>query len=113
MNRIGLASVSVRGPSPAASETEIVLGEFHAVWKDGVSIGSDPGCVVVLPGLPRVAARVVAASNHKLLFRLPPDASLPLPAPSSPVGRYAERVDNREFAVGAYRLRFGEVYRDA
>jgi hypothetical protein len=103
-------SVSIRDSDRPSRETE--LGEFHAVWKDGVSIGSDQACTVVLPGLAPVAARVVGASNHKLLYRLPEGTSLPLPPVPRSLGPYDERVDYREFRVGPYVIRFGEVYRD-
>ena len=87
-----------------------MLGEFHAVWDAGVSIGSDPNCTVVLPDLSPVAVRIIGLSNHKLLCRLPEGTSLPLPLVSSVLGP-EERVDGREFQVGLYRIRFGEVYR--
>jgi hypothetical protein len=103
---------SILGPSPDSPPLITELGEFHAVWQDGVSIGSDPLCTIVLPELAPVAVRVVGASNHKLLFRLPEGASLPLPPATRPIGRYDQRVDNGEFQVGPYRIRFGESYRD-
>jgi hypothetical protein len=105
-------SVSINRPEPGAFSRETELGEFHAVWKEGVSIGSDPGCTIVLPDLPPVAARVVAASNHKLLYRLPEGTSLPLLPVRRPVVGYDERVDYREFQVGSYRISFGEFYRE-
>ena len=40
-----------------------VLGEFKSTWKEGVSIGSDPKCTIVLEGLAPAAAIVLAASN--------------------------------------------------
>ena len=65
-------SISVRGPYPEAPPRDTELGEFQAVWKGGVSIGSDPDCTVVLPELAPVEVRVVAQSNHRVLYRLPP-----------------------------------------
>jgi hypothetical protein len=106
------AWISIRGPYPEAPPRDIELGEFHAVWKGGVSIGSDPDCTIVLPELAPVEVRVVGASNHKLLYRLPQGTSLPLPPVIYPVGRYDERVDSREFRVGPYFIRFHEVYRE-
>lgn len=105
-----MVSVTVRGsdwPAPQTSE----LGEFQCVWSEGVSIGSDPGCTVVLPGLPAVAARVVAGSNHKFLHRLPTGTSLPLPPVGSMAGEYDDRVDYRAFQIGPYSICFGEIYR--
>ena len=103
-------SVSIRGLDPGASSRAVVLGESHAVWEAGVSIGSDPNCTVVLPDLAPVAVRIIGASNHKLLYRLPDGTSLPLPPVFSVLGP-EERVDGREFQVGLYRICFGEVYR--
>ena len=112
MDRKCFVSVSVRGTSSKSVSETSELGEFHAVWKNGVSIGSDPRCTVVLPELAPVSARVIAASNHKLLYRLPGSTSLPLPPVTFPVGRYDERIDYREFSAGPYWICFGEVYRD-
>jgi hypothetical protein len=107
-----IASVSIRGPSPDSPSTVTELGEFYAVWQDGISIGSHPRCTIVLHELPPVAARVIGASNHKLLYRLPEGASLPLPPVTRPVGHYDQRVDYGEFQVGPYWIRFDESYRD-
>lgn len=112
MERMCFATVSVREAEATTSPPTVELGEFHSVWRDGVSIGSDAGCTVVLIGLAPVAARVVAASNHKLLYRLPEGTSLPLPPITFPVAHYDERVDYREFRVGQYLIRFGEVRRE-
>jgi hypothetical protein len=112
MARKCFATVSIRGVEPVASSQDVKLGEFHAVWKEGVSIGSDAGCTVALPGLAPMAARGVAASNHKLLYHLPEGTSLPLPPVTYPVRRFDERVDYREFQVGQYLIRFGEIYRE-
>jgi hypothetical protein len=106
-------SVAVRGPSADSPTTETELGEFRSVWEEGVTIGSDPRCTVVLPELAPVAVRVVAASNHKLLFRLPEGTTMPLPPVTRPVGGFGSRVDYREFPLEPYWIRFGEVYRDA
>jgi hypothetical protein len=105
-------SVSIRRADPGSFTRDAELGEFHAVWGAGVSVGSDPRCTIVLPDLPSVAVRVVAASNHKLLYRLPEGTSLPLPPVTRPVGGYDARVDYAEFPVGPYMIRFGEVYRE-
>lgn len=101
-------SVSICGLDPGTSSRDVVLGEFHAVWEAGVSIGSDPNCTVVLPDLAPVAVLIIAASNHKLLYRLPEETSLPLPprGPGLPPGDYDQRVDDREFHVGPYKIRF-------
>ena len=99
MDRKCFVSVSVRGTSSESVPRTSELGEFHAVWKNGVSIGSDPRCTVVLPELAPVSARVIAASNHKLLYRLPQSTSLPLPPVTFPVDRYDERIDYREFQL--------------
>ena len=93
-------TILIRTSSNSVSR-DVELGEFQTVWKDGVSIGSDPGCTISLPDLPPVAARVVAMSNHKLLYRLPVGTSFPLP-PVSSLGPYDQRVDHREFEVGLH-----------
>jgi hypothetical protein len=90
----------------------IELGEYREVLKEGVSIGSDPRCAIVLPELAPVVVRVIGASSHKLLYRLPDGATFPLPPVARPVGRYDQRVDNGEFEVGPYRIQFSESYRD-
>ena len=112
MGRKCFVTMSVRGPYPDAPPRDTELGEFLAVWTGGISIGSDPGCTVVLPELAPVEARVVAGSNHRFLYRLPQGTSLPLPPVSYPLGRYDQRVDNGEFQVGPYWIRFSEVYRE-
>lgn len=112
MNNKCFVSISIRGPAADSPTLDTELGEFGVVWPNGVTIGSDPRCTVVLQELAPVAVRVLAASNHKLLFRLPEGTSLPLPAPTRPIGHYDQRVDYREFQVGPYWIRFGEIYRD-
>jgi hypothetical protein len=112
MGRKSFVLVWIRSCDPGSLSQHAELGEFHAVWKAGVSIGSDPRCTIVLPNLPPVAARVIAASNHKLLYRLSEDVSLPLPPVTYPVAAYDARVDYGEFQVGPYMIRFGEVYRE-
>jgi hypothetical protein len=103
---------SIRDPSSDSPPTITELGEFHAVLWDGITIGSDPNCTIVLNELAPVTARVIGASNHRLLYRLPEGASLPLPAVERPPGRYDRRVDNAEFQVGPYWIRLFEAYRD-
>ena len=102
-----VVSVSIRGLDPGAASREVVLGEFHGDLDAGVSIGSDPSCTVVLPDLAPVAVLIIGASNHTMLYRLPEGASLPLPprGPGLPPGN-CERVDDREFHVGPYTIRF-------
>ena len=106
--------VSVRNSTQDDESWRRELGEFHEVWRRGISIGSDPACTVVLPSseVAPVAVRVLAASNHKVLYRLPPGTALPLPPVSHPIDPYDERVDSREFQVGPYTIRFAEKYRD-
>ena len=108
--RACVARVTVRD-AQGAILAERDLGEFGAVWSAGVSIGSDAGCTVVLPGLPPVAVRVLAAANHKLLYRLPPGTGLPLPPPTWPMPQRGERVDHAPFRVGPYEVSFSEDYR--
>jgi hypothetical protein len=112
MERKHFVTVNIREAESTASPHCIELGEFHATWKDGVSIGSDRGCTVALPGLAPVAVRVVAASDHKLLYRLPEGTSLPLPPVTYPLSRYDERVDEGEFRVGPYIISVGGVSRE-
>jgi hypothetical protein len=88
------------------------LGEYREVLLEGVSIGSDPRCTIVLPELAPVVVRVIGASNHKVLYRFPEGATFPLPPVTRPIPRYDQRVDNAEFEVGPYRFQFSESYRD-
>jgi hypothetical protein len=106
--------VSVRNSTQASESWRNELGEFHEVWARPVYIGRDPACTVVLPAseVAPVAVRVAAASHHRLLYRLPPETTLPLPLGSFPVGPADEIVDSRDFQVGPYTIRFSEVYRD-
>lgn len=90
------------------------LGEFHGVWRKGVSIGSDEACAICLPGLAPVAAVVLAVSNHKVLY-LPGSANFEL-ARNHAGGRvpdYDARIDHSGFHLCAYHLQFGTRYRDA
>ena len=112
MGRKCILSVSIRGPSADSPLAVTELGEYCEILKEGVSIGSDPRCTIVLPELAPVAVRVIGASNHQLLYRLPDVVTFPLPAVARPLGRYDQRVDNGEFAVGPYRIQFSESYRD-
>ena len=106
MERRCFVSVSIRGVEAATASRDVELGEFHAVWRDGISIGSDPSCTLVLSELRPVEALLVGASNHRLLYRLPEGTSLPV---SKPLGRYDVRVDYREFQVGPYLIRVSET----
>ena len=112
MGRKCSLSVSIRGPSADSPLAVTELGEYCEILKEGVSIGSDPRCTIVLPELAPVVVRVIGASSHKLLYRLPDGATFPLPPVARPVGRYNQRVDNGEFEVGPYRIQFSESYRD-
>ena len=112
MGRKCTLSVSIRGPSADFPSAVTELGEYREVLKEGVSIGSDPRCTIVLPELAPVLVRVIGASNHKLLYRLSDGATFPLPPVARPVGPYDQRVDNGEFEVGPYRIQFSESYRD-
>ena len=100
-----VVSVSILGLEPSAASREVVLGEFHGDLDAGVSIGSDPNCTVVLPDLAPVAVLIIGASNHKMVFRLPEGASLPLP-PRGLGLPGGDRVDDREIHVGPYKIRF-------
>ena len=98
-----VVSVSVRGPGLDDLGRDIEFGEFGSVWMaNGVLIGSDPRCDVVLPELPPVAARVAAAADHELLCHLV--ANLPQSMP---------RVDDGAFDLGPYSIRFSGVVREA
>lgn len=110
MDRKCFVSVSIRGLDPGVVSREVVLGEFHDLWRDGVTIGSDSSCSVVLPGLAPVEVLIFGVSNHKLLYRLP-EGDFPFP-PFGSQGNYDKRVDYREFQVGTYMIRFGEVHRE-
>jgi len=110
MTRKSFVTVSIR-QTQGGEERRMELGEFHSTWESGVTIGRDPRCTVVLTSeeVPPIAARVVAASNHKLLYRLPPETTFPLPPMEPPFPQYDERVDYNEFQVGPYLIRFGEI----
>jgi hypothetical protein len=103
-------SVSIRGSSPDSPSRESELGEFSAFWKNGVTIGSDPRCTIVLHELAPVAACLTAGSNHKFLHYLPEGASLPLE--EHELYQSDVRVDYNEFQIGPYWICFGEVYRE-
>lgn len=111
MARTCFVAVAIRGPKADDPERMIELGEFHATWKPGVLIGSDPGCTIVLPELPPVAVRVRAASNHKVIYRLPEGTTVD-EARVDPDRPYDQRVDHSRFDVGPYKIVFGAVYRD-
>lgn len=104
---------SVRSAEPGGRSWTVELGEWHGVyWPNGITIGSDPRCKVVLPSpdVAPVAARVQAASNHRLLERLPPGTTLPLPPLGKTAGHYDER--DREFRIGPFLVSFEEPYRE-
>lgn len=84
------------------------LGEFHAVWSKGVTIGSDAQCDVSLPGLAPVAAVAVAMSNHKVLYLAGSPGFAAACSDSADLPDYDERVDYSPFEIGPYRLQFGE-----
>ena len=89
------------------------LGEFKATWTGGVSIGSDVNCDIVLNGLLPVAAIVLAASNHKLLYRHgTSNFAKAVEYAGGPIPEYDQRVDYRSFDVADYTLQFGEDYQD-
>ena len=87
--------VRIRRPEAGAEVRTIDLGAFHAAWGSGVTLGSDPGCTVILPDLPPIAARLTAASNHRYLQVFPQGVS--------------RRVDRQEFGLGPYRIRIIEA----
>ena len=91
--------------------TTLDLGEFHTVWRKGVRIGSDPACEVCLPDLAPVAAVLLAASNHKLLY-LPgsPGFAAALDRKDGDLPHYDARVDYSVIPVGPYTVQFGERY---
>lgn len=89
------------------------LGEFSATWRKGVTIGSDEQCDVCLPGLDPVAAVVLAASNHKLLYRAgSPGFEHARAASRKELPDYDARIDYSTFTVGPYALQFGERSRE-
>ena len=48
MGRKCIVSASIRGPSFDSPPTVIELGEYGVVLLDGITIGSDPRCTIVL-----------------------------------------------------------------
>ena len=86
------------------------LGEFHAVWAKGVSIGSDPRCSVALPDLPRVACRAIGDDYGRLAYLLPEGQDTPRSidqsTPPASHDRALRRIDSDEFPLGPYRIRF-------
>jgi len=89
------------------AERTMDLPTFQPGRETGMTIGSSPDVDVVLPG-PSVApkhVRAVALSNHKTITVLAPGVSV-LEQKIKPGTE--RRVDNREFEVGSFTLRFGE-----
>jgi hypothetical protein len=102
--------VTIKGPEEG-SEKEIQLGEFHEVWSKPVSVGSDPGCTVVLASsrVASVAVRVLARSCHKFVAPVPEGTTLPLPAHFCRLVPEDCRVDHLPFQVGPYTITFSEA----
>lgn len=105
-----VCSVAPGGPS-----WTVEIGEFEKVYdwaRGGISIGSDPRCMLVLdlPEVPPLAGCVIAASNHRLFYRLEPGATLPLPQVTIPLGEYESR--DREFRIGPFLVGISDIYRD-
>jgi pSer/pThr/pTyr-binding forkhead associated (FHA) protein len=86
-------------------ERTLWLGEFRAVWSNGVTIGRDPDCDVVLDD-PEVAPRhaeLHAVSNHKYL-RVLDGATVQSRRGEVPAGGDI-RVDGSEFHIGPFTVR--------
>jgi hypothetical protein len=86
-------------------ERTLRLGEFRAVWRKGVTVGSAAGCDVVLDD-PAVSPRqvlLVALSNHKFL-RVLGGGAVRAGGRAASAGQEL-RVDGTEFRVGPYSLR--------
>jgi hypothetical protein len=103
-----LVTVSVT-PVNGGETTTYVLGEFRAVWRKGVFIGSAERCDLRVPGVPPIAAVLLALSNHKLLY-LPDDEGFAQARnfTGGEIPDHGVRIDYAAFPVGAYRLQFGE-----
>ncbi len=115
MEKRRIVTVEIRKRAGGAVLEVRELGEFHAVWANGVSIGSDPRCSVALPDLPSVACRAIGDDHRRLAYLLPEgqdsSPSLDPPPPPAPHDPALRRVDSAEVPLGPYRLRF--VTRDA
>jgi len=99
------AAILVRGAEPPGATAKVDLG---ASGITETMIGSDPRCRVVLPGIAPIAARSFGASIHTYLEFFPPGTEFPLPpAPDMPTVEHL-RVDQSEFRIGPYALRFVE-----
>lgn len=110
LSRVCFVTVSI-SPLDGGDATTRELGEFHATWSKGVTIGSGERCDVRLPGLAPIAAVVLAASNHKVLYRPgSPGFALACKYDGESFPDYDERIDYSPFEVGPYRLQFGERY---
>lgn len=93
------------------SQTVVPLDDFYSVWSQGITIGSDLECTVVLHSseIPPVAALMKAASNHKFFQLLPPGTKLPLNIADYPLG---QRVDYSPVQVGHFKITFSEERRE-
>lgn len=92
-----------RGGSGPVLERD--LGPYAAAWVGGVSIGSDPGCVVCLSGDDVAPLHAVAErqGHHTYLTPLAPVAL----GQGTPVTTRL-RIDQRPFRVGPWIVQFGE-----
>jgi hypothetical protein len=78
-------------------EQNHLLGELHDVYERPFSLGSDPGCDVVIdhPSVPPWAAEFSAGSNHRMV--------------RWPSAEQRERIDGRPVRIGALWVQLVEV----
>ncbi|HWO19862.1 MAG TPA: hypothetical protein VNO30_13845 [Kofleriaceae bacterium] len=78
-------------------EQNHLLGELHDVYERPFSVGSDPGCDVILdhPSVPPRAAEFSAGSNHRMV--------------RVTGAEQRERIDGRPVRIGALQVQLVEV----
>lgn len=96
--------VSLRD-NQTGTETKVSLGEFHAVWEKGITVGSDEDCDIVLRSSEVAGKHVLltARSNHKFLKALK-GSGVKAHGVDVPEEKMV-RIDGEELQVVHYSLR--------
>jgi hypothetical protein len=108
---IAEVQVHVRDDSTGAEWAVELRGGFCSIWKDGLSIGTDPDCRVVLEGsaIAGKEARALRLSIHLMLEALGPATQFR--GDPVPPGKMV-RVEYTEFQIAHYTLRFTDNFWD-